>query len=60
MQKHDNKVENKDDVGEYETIDDQPNIQCGKVFFSIDIYLFCYWLEDLFPVPFKLIKSQIF
>lgn len=40
MQKHDNKVENKDDVGEYETIDDQPNIQCGKVFFSIDIYLF--------------------
>ena len=40
MQKHDNEVENNDDVGEYEKIYDQPNIQCGKVFFSIDIYMF--------------------
>ena len=40
MQEHDNEIENKDDVGEYEKADNQPNTQCGKVFFSIDIYLF--------------------
>ena len=40
MQEHDIEVDNKDDVGEYEKTDGQPNNQCDKVFFSIDIYLF--------------------
>ena len=42
MQEHDNEVENKDDVREYEKTDGKPNIQFDKVFFSIDIYIYIY------------------
>ena len=59
MREHNIEVENKNDVGEFEKTDGQPNIQCGKVFFSIDIYIFLILTGRFISCAIQ-VKSQIF
>ena len=46
MHERDIEVENKDDVGEYEKTDGQPDSQCSNVYFTIAIFILisiCYF-----------------